>query len=110
MGGHALAAVGRVEADPLPRTVFDRLRLLDSRPAAILTFASVTTMACVLVFVWGSGLWFSADEWDFRKLHSEWLAESLAVNGEMIGFEDFRTHAARVVAGMELAPLQTPLL
>ncbi len=51
-----------------------------------------------------------ADEWDFRKLHAEWLAESLAADGGAVGFEDFRAHAARAVAGMKLAPLQATLL
>lgn len=51
-----------------------------------------------------------ADEWDFRKLHSEWLAESLTANGDPVGFEDFRAQAVRVVAGMKLTPLQTTLL
>jgi DNA modification methylase len=50
------------------------------------------------------------DEWDFRKLHAEWLAETLAENGAPIGFEEFRRHAEPVVARLELKPMQALLL
>jgi ssDNA-binding Zn-finger/Zn-ribbon topoisomerase 1 len=50
------------------------------------------------------------DEWDFRKLHAEWLAETLPESGALIGFEDFRRRAEPVVAGLELKPVQSLLL
>jgi len=49
------------------------------------------------------------DEWDFRKLHAEWLAKALPENGEIIGFEEFRHLAEPVVAGLEVQSVQ-PLL
>ncbi len=51
-----------------------------------------------------------ADEWDFRKLHAEWLAETLPENGALIGFEEFRRRAKPVIAGLELKPMQSLLL
>jgi hypothetical protein len=51
-----------------------------------------------------------ADEWDFRKLHAEWLAETLAENRASIGFEDFRHTAEKVVASLELKPTPALLL
>jgi len=51
-----------------------------------------------------------ADEWDFRKLHAEWLAETLSENGALLGFEEFRQHAEPAVAGLELKPAQALLL
>jgi DNA modification methylase len=51
-----------------------------------------------------------ADEWDFRKLHAEWLAETLSENGALIGFEEFRHRAQPAVAGLELKPTQSLLL
>lgn len=51
-----------------------------------------------------------ADEWDFRKMHAEWLAETLPENGALIGFEEFRHYAESVVAGLELKPMQSLLL
>jgi len=50
-----------------------------------------------------------ADEWDYRKLHAEWLAEALTSNGEPIGFEEFRGQAASAIARVERRPVQ-PLL
>jgi predicted RNA-binding Zn-ribbon protein involved in translation (DUF1610 family) len=50
-----------------------------------------------------------ADEWDFRKLHAEWLAETLSQNGSLIGFEEFRRRAEPAVAGLELKPAQSVL-
>ncbi|MGA2865044.1 MAG: DNA methyltransferase [Verrucomicrobiota bacterium] len=50
------------------------------------------------------------DEWDFRKLHAEWLAERLPHEGELIGFEEFRRQAQSAVAGIQLKPLQAALL
>jgi DNA modification methylase len=50
------------------------------------------------------------DEWDFRKLHAEWLAEALPQNGNLVGFEEFRTQAAPAVAGVKPKPLQPALL
>jgi adenine-specific DNA methylase len=51
-----------------------------------------------------------ADEWDFRKLHAEWLAETLAENGTPIGFEEFRRLAAPPVAGLKLKAVQSLLI
>ena len=51
-----------------------------------------------------------ADEWDFRKLHAEWLGETLPENGALIGFEEFRRRARPVVAGLELKPAQSLFL
>jgi DNA modification methylase len=50
-----------------------------------------------------------ADEWDLRKLHAEWLAETLSENGALIGFEEFRHLAEPVVAGLKLKPAQSLL-
>ncbi len=50
------------------------------------------------------------DEWDFRKLHAEWLAETLSKSGTPIGFEEFRLYAEPVVARLEPRPLQPLLL
>jgi len=50
-----------------------------------------------------------ANEWDFRKLHAEWLAETLSENGSLIGFEEFRHRAEPAVAGVELKPAQSLL-
>jgi adenine-specific DNA methylase len=50
------------------------------------------------------------DEWDFRKLHAEWLAETLPENGELIGFEEFRTQAKPAVEGFKPKPIQPVLL
>lgn len=50
------------------------------------------------------------DEWDFRKLHAEWLAETLPRNGQLIGFEEFRNQAKSAVAGVKLKPIQPALL
>jgi DNA modification methylase len=50
------------------------------------------------------------DEWDFRKLHAEWLAEALPQNGSLVGFEEFRNQAAPAVAGIKLKNLQPVLL
>jgi len=50
------------------------------------------------------------DEWDLRKLHAEWLAEALPQNGELIGFEEFRTKAAPALVGISSGPLQPTLL
>jgi DNA modification methylase len=50
------------------------------------------------------------DEWDFRKLHAEWLAETLPKNGHLIGFEEFRSQAESVVIGVKLKPIQPSLL
>ncbi len=50
------------------------------------------------------------DEWDFRKLHAEWLAERLAENGAAIGFDEFRRHAKSVVATMAVKSTQPLLL
>jgi hypothetical protein len=50
------------------------------------------------------------DEWDFRKLHAEWLVDTLPENGVLIGFEEFRRRAMPVVAGLELKPAQSLLL
>jgi DNA modification methylase len=49
------------------------------------------------------------DEWDFRKLYAEWLAETLAGNAAAIGFEDFRDLAKPAVAGLELSQTQSLL-
>jgi DNA modification methylase len=49
-------------------------------------------------------------EWDFRKLHAEWLAETLPENGELVGFEDFRAQAKPAVAGFKPKPVQPVLL
>lgn len=46
------------------------------------------------------------DEWDFRKLHAEWLAEVLPENRTLIGFEEFQQHARQVILGLELKPVQ----
>jgi DNA modification methylase len=51
-----------------------------------------------------------ANEWDFRKLNAEWLAETLPENGPLIGFEEFRHRAEQAVAGLELKPVQSLLL
>lgn len=51
-----------------------------------------------------------SDEWDFRKLHAEWLAETLSDNGSPIGFEEFRKLAKPVVADLQLKPVQSLLL
>jgi predicted RNA-binding Zn-ribbon protein involved in translation (DUF1610 family) len=50
------------------------------------------------------------DEWDFRKLHAEWLADSLAENGSLIDFEEFRNRAKPVVAGLKVKAVQSFLL
>lgn len=50
------------------------------------------------------------NEWDFRKLHAEWLGDTLPENGALIGFEEFRCRARPVVAGLELKPAQPLLL
>lgn len=50
------------------------------------------------------------DEWDFRKLHAEWLAETLSKNGHLIGFEEFRNQAKTAVVGVKLKPIQPALL
>lgn len=50
-----------------------------------------------------------SDEWDFRKLHAEWLAETLPANGELMGFEEFRHRAEPVVTGLEEKPVQSLL-
>lgn len=50
------------------------------------------------------------DEWDFRKLHAEWLAEALPQNGDLIGFEEFRVQAAPAVAGITTQQSQPVLL
>jgi hypothetical protein len=50
------------------------------------------------------------DEWDFRKLHAEWLAETLPRNGQLIGFEEFRNQAKPAVTGVKLKPIQPALL
>jgi DNA modification methylase len=50
------------------------------------------------------------DEWDFRKLHSEWLAEALPENSVLLGFEEFRNHAQSAVADVKLKPFQHTLL
>jgi DNA modification methylase len=44
-----------------------------------------------------------SDEWDYRKLHAEWLAETLAANGSAIGFEEFRRLAEPAVADLVLS-------
>jgi adenine-specific DNA methylase len=51
-----------------------------------------------------------ADEWDFRKLHAEWLARTLVENGAPIGFEEFRHLAAPAVAGLKLKAVQSYLI
>ncbi len=50
------------------------------------------------------------DEWDYRKLHAEWLADSLAENSSLIDFEEFRNRAKPVVAGLKVKAVQTLLL
>jgi DNA modification methylase len=47
------------------------------------------------------------DEWDFRRLHAEWLAEMLTGNKTPIGFEEFRNHAKSIVANIEVKPAQS---
>ena len=51
-----------------------------------------------------------SDEWDLRKLHAEWLAQTLAENGTPIGFEEFRHGAEPILARLELKPIQALLL
>jgi DNA modification methylase len=51
-----------------------------------------------------------SDEWDFRKMHAEWLAEALPENGALIGFEDFRRQAEPIVARLKLKPVQRLLV
>lgn len=51
-----------------------------------------------------------SDEWDFRRLHAEWLAESLPEAGELLGFEDFRHRAEPVVAVLKVKLAQGLLL
>ena len=45
------------------------------------------------------------DEWDFRRLHAEWLAEALPENSGLFGFEEFRNQAQSAVEGVELKPV-----
>ena len=47
------------------------------------------------------------DEWDYRKLYSEWLAESLVNNGSAIGFEEFRMIAIPLLGKLERRVSQT---
>jgi 16S rRNA G966 N2-methylase RsmD/predicted RNA-binding Zn-ribbon protein involved in translation (DUF1610 family) len=51
-----------------------------------------------------------SDEWDFRRLHAEWLAETLRGNGELLGFEEFRHRAEPVLAGVEVKAVEPLLL
>jgi hypothetical protein len=50
------------------------------------------------------------DEWDFRKLHAEWLVESLPENRGLLGLEEFRNRAESAVADVKLKPFQDTLL
>jgi adenine-specific DNA methylase len=49
------------------------------------------------------------DEWDLRKLHAEWIGESLSENGLLIDFEEFRRQAEPVVASLETKTAQALL-
>jgi DNA modification methylase len=49
------------------------------------------------------------DEWDLRKLYSEWLAESKIAKGALIGFEEFRECVGPVLPKAKILRSQ-PLL
>jgi DNA modification methylase len=49
------------------------------------------------------------DEWDLRKLYSEWLAESKIAKDALIGFEEFRK-CVRTILPQEQALRSQPLL
>lgn len=50
------------------------------------------------------------DEWDLRKLYSEWLAKSNIAKHALIGFEDFRDVVATVIANQRELLNAQPLL
>jgi SAM-dependent methyltransferase len=49
------------------------------------------------------------DEWDLRKLYSEWLAASKIAKDALIGFEEFRDCVAEILADLETLRSQPSL-
>lgn len=49
------------------------------------------------------------DEWDLRKLYSEWLAASRIAKDALVGFEEFRDSVAETLADVQVLRSQ-PLL
>lgn len=49
------------------------------------------------------------DEWDFRKLHAEWLAQNLRDGEELVGFEEFRKLASTEFESLPQGLTQTKI-